>query len=72
MYKFQIVDGLKNQVLLGNDFLSDFGAQLDFGQKTLSIESCVISLRSHRLTCALATSLVRTTRKVTIQAQSYV
>ena len=38
MYKFQIVDGLKNDVLLGNDFLSDFEVQLDFGQKTMNIE----------------------------------
>ena len=71
MYKFQIVDNLKNQVLLGNDFLSDFGAQLDFGQKTLNIEGYVIPLRPQKLTCASVTSLIRTTRKVTIPAQSY-
>ena len=53
-------------------FLSDFGAQLDFGQKTLNIEGNVIPLRPQRLTCASVTSLIRTTRQVTIPAQSYV
>ena len=72
MYKFQIIDGLKNQVLLGNDFLSDFGAQLDFGQKTLNIEGHIIPLRPQRLTCESVSSLVRTTQRVTIPAQSYV
>ena len=72
MYKFQIIDGLKNDVLLGNDFLSDFEVQLDFGQKTLNIEGNVIPLRPQRLTCESVSSLVRTTRQVTIPAQSYV
>ena len=72
MYKFQIIDGLKNQVLLGNDFLSDFGVQLDFAHKTLNIEGNVIPLRPQRLNCDVITSLVRTTNRVTIPAQSYV
>ena len=70
-YKFQIVDGLKNQCILGNNFLSDFGAQLDFGQKTLNIEDNVIPLRPQRLTCDSVTALVRVSQKVTIAAQSY-
>ena len=72
MYKFKIVYGFKNQVLLGNDFLLDFGAQLDSGQKTLNIEGYVIPLRPQRLACASVTSLIRTTRQVTISAQSHV
>ena len=71
-YRFQIVDGLRNSCILGNDFLSDFGAQLDFGQKTLNIEGNVIPLRPQRLTCESATSLVRVPQKVTIEAQSYI
>ena len=70
-YKFQIVDGLKNQCILGNDFLSDFGAQLDFGQKTINIEGNIIPLRPQRLTCDSVTSLVRVSQQVTISAQSY-
>ena len=71
LYKFQIVEGMKNQCILGNDFLSEFEAQLDFGQKTLSIEGNVIPLRPQKLTCSVVTSLVRTSQKVTIPAQSY-
>jgi len=71
-YKFQIVDGLKNQCILGNDFLSDFSAQLDFGQKTLNLDGNVIPLRPQRLTCDSVTSLVRVPQQITIAAQSYV
>ena len=71
LYKFQIVEGMKNQCILGNDFLSEFEAQLDFGQKTLSVEGNVIPLRPQKLTCSSVTSLVRTSQKVTIPAQSY-
>ena len=71
-YRFQIVDGLKNQCILGNEFLSEFGAQLDFGQKTLNLEGNVIPLRPQRLTCDSVTSLVRVPYRLTIPAQSYV
>ena len=70
-YKFQIVKGMKNQCILGNDFLSEFEAQLDFGQKTLNLEGNVIPLRPQKLTCATVTSLVRTSQEDTIPAQSY-
>ena len=71
-YKFQIVEGLRNQCILGNDFLSRFGAKLDFGKKTLNIHNSVIPLRPQHLNCQSVTSLVRTTQKTTIPAQSYV
>ena len=71
-HRFQIVNGLRNQCILGNDFLSNFGAQLDFGQKTLNIDGNVIPLRPQRLTCDSVTSLVRVPQQVTIPAQSYV
>ena len=71
-FKFQIVEGLKNDCLLGNDFLSEFGVQLDFGQKTMNVDGYVIPLRPQRLTCQTTTSLVRLTQKVTVKAQSYV
>ena len=37
-FRFQIVDGLNIQCIIGNDFLSNFGAQLDFGHKTMNID----------------------------------
>ena len=72
IYKFQIIEGMNNQCILGNDFLSDFGAQLDFGQKTLNLEGNVIPLRPQKFMCASVTSLVRTSQKITISAHSYV
>ena len=71
-FKFQIVDGLKNHCIIGNDFLSHFGAKLDFGKKTLNIHNNVIPLRPQHLTCQSVTSLVRLSKKTTIPAQSYV
>ena len=71
-YRFQIIDGLKNECIIGNDFLSDFEAKLDFGQKTMNIEDNVIPLRPQKLTCGSVTSLVRTSQPITIAAQSYV
>ena len=71
-FKFQIVEGLKNDCILGNDFLSAFSVQLDFGQKTMNIDDNVIPLRPQRLTCQTTTSLVRVPHKVTIPAQSYI
>ena len=71
-YKFQIIEGMNTQCILGNDFLTDFEAQLDFGRKTLNLEGTVIPLRSQKLKCASVTSLVRTSQKVTVPAQSYV
>ena len=71
-FRFQIVEGLKNHCILGNDFLSHFGAKLDFGKKTLNIHNNVIPLRPQQLTCQSVTSLVRTSEKTTIPAQSYV
>jgi len=70
-YRFQIVNGLKNQCILGNDFLTDFSAQLDFGHKTLNLSGYIIPLRPQKLTCHSATSLIRLSQPVTIAAQSY-
>ena len=63
VYKFQIIEGMRNQCILGNDFLSDFGAQLDFGQKTLNLEGNVIPLRPQKLTSQTVTSLIRVPEK---------
>ena len=71
-YRFQIVKGLKNECILGNDFLTEFSAQLDFGQKTLNLGGYIIPLRPQKLTCHSATSLIRLSQPVTIAAQSYV
>ena len=71
-FKFQIVDGLKNQCILGSDFLSEFSVQLDFGEKTMNIEGHVIPLRAQKLTCQSTTALVRTPHKIIISSQSYV
>ena len=71
-FRFQIVDCLKIQCIIGNDFLSNFGAQLDFGHKTMNIDGNVIPLRPQRLTVNTVTSLVRTSQKITIEAQSCV
>ena len=71
-YKFQIVEGLKNQCILGTDFLTNFSAQLDFGHKTLNLGGYIIPLRPQKLACHSATSLIRLSQPVTVGAQSYV
>ena len=71
-YRFQVVKGLKNQCILGNDFLTEFSAQLDFGQRTLNLNGHIIPLRSQKLACHSATSLIRLSQPVTVTAQSYV
>lgn len=72
LYRFQIIESLKSECIIGNDFLSHFEAKLDFGQKTLNVEDNVIPLRPQKLICSLVTSLVRTSQPVTIAAQSCV
>ena len=71
-FKFQIVEGLKNQCILGTDFLTNFSAQLDFGHKTLNLGGYIIPLRPQKLACHSATSLIRLSQPVTVGAQSYV
>ena len=71
-YRFQVIDGLHTQCILGNDFLTEFGVQLDFGRKTMNLQGSVIPLRSQKLSVDTVTSLVRTTHQVTIEAQSCV
>ena len=71
-FRFQIIDGLKNDCLLGNDFLTEFGVKLDFGKKTMNIDDNIIPLRPQRLTCKTTTGLIRVPHKVTISAQSYI
>ena len=71
-FNFQIVEGLKNQCILGSDFLTNFSAQLDFGHKTLNLEGHIIPLRPQKLACHSATSLIRLYQPVTVKAQSYV
>lgn len=68
-YEFQIVDGLKNDLLLGNDFLSRFGVKLDFENKTLCIRNIMVPLRAQHVEHQIS-ALVRTKQRVHIPAQT--
>ena len=62
-FNFQIVEGLKNQCILGTDFLTNFSAQLDFGHKTLNLEGHIIPLRPQKTSmsfCNVSHSIVST------------
>jgi hypothetical protein len=70
-FLFQIIDGMKNDVLLGNDFLSMYGVKLDFENKTLRVRKVMVMLKPQRSQYNVGT-LVRAENRVLIPAQSMV
>ena len=72
-HTFVIVETLAHPMLLGSDFLSTFGAKLDFSQRTLAIGNEVVLLRekpSYNDDCDIA--LVKSQKTVCVKPRSVV
>ena len=71
-HTFFIVETLGHPMLLGSDFLSTFGAKLDFGQRTLAIGNEVVLLSDKPRNDDCDIALARSRKTVSINPRSVV